>query len=169
MARRSRGRGDQGKADGGAALAERPPVLPPRWDEVEVGTALPELRKVVTPRTLVRFAGATGDFFELHYDRDAATGAGLEDVILHGYLKKAFLAEAVVNWAGSPQKLRRLSASYRGVDMPSRTAAPRSFTVRGAVTRKWEEGGEKLVEVTLEGVDHTGTVTTPGRAVVALG
>jgi len=131
--------------------------------------AIPELRRRVTPRTLVEFAGATGDFFELHYDRDAAAQAGLPDVILHGYLKKAFLAEAVVNWAGSPQRLRSLSASYRGVDMPWRESAPREFVVRGTVSRVWEEGGEKLVEVSLEGCDQTGAVTTPGKAVVALG
>jgi acyl dehydratase len=136
---------------------------------MEVGMAIPELHKVVTTRTLVRFAGAVGDFYELHYDKDAAEQAGLADVILHGYLKKAFLAEAVVNWAGSPQRLRRLSASYRGVDMPARESAQRSFTVRGTVTRVWEENGEKLVEVSLEGFDQAGAVTTPGRAVVALG
>lgn len=171
MARRSRGRGDKGAADGGAALAvaDPQPSLPPRWDEVEVGSAIPELRREVTARTLVQFAGATGDFFELHYDLPAAQRAGLPDVILQGYLKKAYLAEAVVRWAGSPQKLRRLSASYRGVDLPSRDSAPRSFTVRGTVSRVWEEGGEKLVEITLEGCDGSGAVTTPGRAVVALG
>jgi hydroxyacyl-ACP dehydratase HTD2-like protein with hotdog domain len=143
--------------------------MPPRWDAVEVGMAIPELHKRVTTRTLVRFAGATGDFFELHYDRIAAERAGLPDVILHGYLKKAFLAEAVVNWAGSPQRLRRLSASYRGVDTPARDDAASSFTVRGHVSRVWQEGGEKLVELTLEGCDRDGTVTTPGKAVVALG
>jgi acyl dehydratase len=136
---------------------------------VEVGMAIPELHKVATTRTLVRFAGATGDFYEVHYDRDVAERAGLDDVIVQGYLKKAFLAEAVVNWAGSPQRLRRLLASYRGVDMPSREQSPRSFTVRGSVSRMWEENGEKLVELTLEGVDQSGTVTTPGKAVVALG
>jgi acyl dehydratase len=171
MARRSRARGDKGAAHGGAALAvaEPQPAMPPRWDDVSVGTAIPELHKRVTARTLVQFAGAVGDFQELHYDLPAAQRAGLPDVIVHGYLKKAYLAEAVVAWAGSPQKLRRLSASYRGVDLPWRDSAPRSFTVRGTVTRMWEEGGEKLVEVSLEGVDDSGTVTTPGRAVVALG
>jgi acyl dehydratase len=143
--------------------------MPPRWDAVQVGMPIPELRRTVTTRTLVQFAGAVGDFYELHYDRTVAEQAGLDDVILQGYLKKALLAEAVVNWAGSPQRLRRLSASYRGVDMPSRDSAPRAFVVRGTVSRVWEEGGEKLVEITLEGCDQSGAVTTPGRAVVALG
>ena len=141
----------------------------PRYDEVSVGLQLPELRKEATTRTLVQFAGATGDFYEIHYDREVAERQGLADVILHGYLKKAYLAEAVINWAGSPQRLRRLSAQYRGIDTPSREGWPQSFTVRRTVTRLWEEGGEKLCEVTLEGYDGGGRLTTPGRAVVALG
>jgi len=167
MARRDRGRGDASPSDGSAALADRPLML--RYDDVEVGMAIPELHKRATTRTLVQFAGATGDFQEIHYDRESAERAGLPDVILQGYLKKAYLAEAVVNWVGSPQRLRRLSAQYRGVDVPWRDRAPQTFTVRGTVTRMWEENAEKLVEISLEGVDGDGRVTTPGKAVVALG
>ena len=141
----------------------------PRWDDVYVGMALPELHKQATTRTLVQFAGATGDFDEIHYDREAAESAGLPDVILHGYLKKAYLAEAVVNWVGSPQRLRRLAAQYRGIDTPSRDGWPQTFTVRGTVARMWEQDGEKLVELRLEGFDGGGRLTTPGSAVVALG
>ena len=144
-------------------------TTPPRWEDVEVGGALPVLRKQATPRTLVQFAGATEDFHEIHYDREAAELSGLSDVILQGYLKKAYLAEAVTNWVGSPQRLRRLSAQYRGVDTPARKGWPQTFTVHGTVSRKWEENGEKLAEITLEGCDGGGRVTTPGKAVVALG
>jgi acyl dehydratase len=147
-------------------VAER---KPPRFADVYVGMAIAELRKDATVRTLVQFAGATGDFYEIHYDRESAERAGLPDVILQGYLKKSYLAEAVVSWAGGPQRLRRLSAQYRGVDTPSRDGWPQSFTVRGTVTRMWEEGDEKLVELSLEGFDGGGRLTTPGRAVVALG
>jgi len=141
----------------------------PRWDDVEVGTRLPELRKEATTRTLVQFAGASEDFHEIHYDREQAERLGLPDVILQGYLKKSYLAECVTNWIGSPQRLRRLSAEYRGVDAPSRQGRPQSFTVRGRVTRLWQEGGEKLAEISLEGCDGSGRLTTPGLAVVALG
>jgi acyl dehydratase len=138
------------------------------FDEVEEGMEIPELRKEPTTQTLVQFAGATGDFYQIHYDRQFAEKSGLPDVILHGYLKKAYLAEAVMNWAGGPQRLRKVSASYRGVDLPNRPDGPQHFTVRGKVVRKWEEGGEKLVELELEGCDTQGKVTTPGSAVVAL-
>ena len=137
--------------------------------DVQEGTEIPELRKEATTQTLVKFAGATGDFYQIHYDREFAQKTGLPDVILHGFLKKAYLAEAVVNWVGGdPRKLRKLAASYRGIDLPNRPDSPQHFTVRGKVVKKWEAGGEKLVELELEGLDTGGKVTTPGSAVVAL-
>ena len=138
------------------------------FDEVSEGQEIPELRKEATTQTLVKFAGSTGDFYQIHYDREFAMKTGLPDVILHGFLKKAYLAQAVSDWAGGPGALRKLSASYRGVDLPNRSDAPQNFTVRGKVTRKYEENGEKLVELELEGLDTSGKVTTPGSAVVAL-
>ena len=137
--------------------------------DVEEGTELPELRKEATTQTLVKFAGATGDFYQIHYDREFAQRTGLPDVILHGFLKKAYLAEAVVNWAGGdPRRLRKIAASYRGIDLPNRSDSPQHFTVRGKVVKKWEADGEKLVELEVEGLDTNGKVTTPGSAVVAL-
>lgn len=142
--------------------------MAPKFDEVKEGDTIPELRKEATTQTLVKFAGATGDFYQIHYDREFAEQTGLPDVILHGFLKKAYLAEAVVTWAGGPHRLRRLSAQYRGIDLPSRPQKPQHFTVKGTVKRKWVENGEKLVEIELAGCNTEGVVTTPGSAVVAL-
>jgi acyl dehydratase len=139
-----------------------------RFEEVEVGQAIPELRKEPSTQNLVKFAGATGDFYQIHYDREFAEKAGLPDVIVHGFLKKAYMAEAATAWAGGAGTLRKLVAQYRGIDLVSRPSTPQSFTVRGTVKRKWEEGGERLVELELEGVDTQGKVTTPGSAIVAL-
>jgi len=139
-----------------------------KFDDVREGDTIPELRKEATTQTLVKFAGATGDFYQIHYDREFAQKSGLPDVILHGFLKKAYLAQAVIDWAGGPGKLRKLSAQYRGIDLPSRPDATQAFTVRGTVTRKWEEDGRKLVELELQGVDTNGNLTTPGSATVAL-
>jgi acyl dehydratase len=139
-----------------------------RFADVEVGQAIPELRKEPTTQNLVKFAGATGDFYQIHYDREYAEMAGLPDVIVHGFLKKAYMAEAATSWAGGGQTLRKLVAQYRGIDLVNRPKSPQSFTVRGTVARKWEENGEKLVELELEGVNTEGKVTTPGSAIVAL-
>lgn len=139
-----------------------------KFADVTEGMSIPELRVEATTQTLVKFAGATGDFYQIHYDQPFAQKTGLPDVILHGFLKKAYLGRAVTDWTGDPLSLRRLSAQYRGIDLPTRPDTPRSFTVKGTVTRKWEDGGERLVEIALEGCDTDGKSTTPGSAVVAL-
>ena len=70
------------------------------WEDVEEGMAIPTIVKVPSTRQLVQYAGASGDFYEIHYDKDYAQGTGLPGVIIHGALKNAFLAQLVTDWIG---------------------------------------------------------------------
>ena len=63
----------------------------PYFDSVEIGQELPVLEKHPSTRQLVKYAGASGDFYEIHYDLEFARTTGLEGVIIHGALKNAFL------------------------------------------------------------------------------
>jgi len=38
------------------------------WDDVEEGTKLPEVVKNPTTQQLVKYAGASGDYYQIHYD-----------------------------------------------------------------------------------------------------
>jgi acyl dehydratase len=124
---------------------------------------LPSLVKHPTTRQLVQYAGASGDYYEIHYDKDFAQGNGLDGVILHGALKNAFLGQLMTQWIGPHGKLKKLSCQYRGMDFPGRP-----ITARGTVTRKYQEGGEYLVECTIWLENREGQRTTPGSALVAL-
>ena len=64
------------------------------WEDVTEGTELPPLVKNPTTRQLVQYAGASGDFNEIHYDRSFAQSEGLQDLLLQGALKNAFLGQA---------------------------------------------------------------------------
>ena len=64
---------------------------------VKAGEEIPELVKHPTTRQLVQYAGASGDFYEIHYDQDFARSTGLPGVILHGLLKAGFLAQLVTS------------------------------------------------------------------------
>src|SRR5262249_60987522 len=85
----------------------------------EVGQELPELVKNPTTRQLVQYAGASGDFYEIHYDQDFARSTGLPGVILHGLLKAGFLAQLVTSWAGAPARLKAFDVPFRGRDPPA--------------------------------------------------
>ncbi len=126
---------------------------------VEVGDELPDLVKHPTTRQLVQYAGAQGDFYEIHYDQDYARGVGLPGVILHGLLKAAFLGQLLTDWLGDRGTLKTFEVSYRGTDVPGRP-----YRCRGHVTSV--NGAD--VELEVWGEDPDGNRTTIGSAVVAM-
>ncbi|MCX5212324.1 MaoC family dehydratase [Kitasatospora sp. NBC_00240] len=72
------------------------------FDEVEVGTELPGRSFPVTRDTLVRYAGASGDFNPIHWNEKFALEVGLPDVIAHGMFTMAEAVRVVTDWLGDP-------------------------------------------------------------------
>jgi len=127
--------------------------------KVQAGDELPVLVKHPTTRQLVQYAGAQGDFYEIHYDQDYARGVGLPGVILHGLLKAAFLGQLITDWLGDEGELRTLEVSYRGVDQPGHP-----YTCRGRV----KKADGRTVELDVWGENESAERTTVGAAVVEL-
>ena len=126
---------------------------------VKVGDEIPELVKHPTTRQLVQYAGAQGDFYEIHYDQEYARSVALPGVILHGLLKAGFLGQLVTDWLGDRGRLVTLEVSYRGVDMPGHP-----YRCRGKVTNV--DGGN--VDLEIWGEDSSGKRTTVGTATVVM-
>lgn len=78
------------------------PTPRPAFDAVQVGDALPERTFDLQRVDLVRYAGASGDFNQIHWSSRAATSVGLPDVIAHGMLTMATAARLVTDWCGDP-------------------------------------------------------------------
>ena len=127
---------------------------------MKVGDTLPELIKNPTTRQLVQYAGAQGDFYEIHYDQDFARSVGLPGVILHGLLKAAWLGQLVTDWLGDKGTLKTFEVSYRGVDVPGRP-----YKCQGRVTKV--DGA--MTELEIWGEDADGNKTTLGTATVEAG
>ncbi|MFE6482081.1 MaoC family dehydratase [Streptomyces sp. NPDC088747] len=72
------------------------------YDDVEVGTELPAQSFPVTRATLVKYAGASGDFNPIHWNEKFAVEVGLPDVIAHGMFTMAEAIRVVTDWAGDP-------------------------------------------------------------------
>lgn len=72
------------------------------YDDVEVGTELPAQTFPVTRATLVRYAGASGDFNPIHWNEKFAKEVGLPDVIAHGMFTMAEAIRVVTDWIGDP-------------------------------------------------------------------
>ncbi len=65
-----------------------------------VGDIVAERSYGITRDTLVRYAGASGDFNPIHYRDDVAAAVGLPGVLAHGMLTMGFAVQPVVEWAG---------------------------------------------------------------------
>ena len=67
---------------------------------VAVGDIVAEATYELTRDSLVRYAGASGDFNPIHYRDDIATSVGLPGVLAHGMLTMGIAVQPVVDWAG---------------------------------------------------------------------
>ena len=73
--------------------------------ELAVGEIVAERSYGITRDTLVRYAGASGDFNPIHYRDDIAAAVGLPGVLAHGMLTMGLAVQPVVDWAGDPGRI----------------------------------------------------------------
>jgi acyl dehydratase len=72
---------------------------------MQVGDVVAEASYPLTRDSLVRYAGASGDFNPIHYRDDVAASVGLPGVLAHGMLTMGFAVQPVVEWLGDPGKV----------------------------------------------------------------
>lgn len=133
------------------------------YENVEVGQELQPLVQHITTQQLVWWAAGSGDFYQIHYDKDFALGNGLPGVIVHGALKHAIMGRYLDELAGPGGLVQEFRVSYRGMDQPGN-----DLSVKAKVTGKRVEDGKNLVDVEIWTENPSGEVTSPGSAVVEL-
>ena len=70
------------------------------WDGREIGDVLVQDSFELSRDSLVRYAGASGDFNPIHYRDDIAQSVGLEGVLAHGMLTMGLAVGPVTHWLG---------------------------------------------------------------------
>ena len=68
------------------------------WSDRRVGDELVVQTFSLTRDSLVRYAGASGDFNPIHYRDDVAQSVGLEGVLAHGMLTMGLAIAPVTEW-----------------------------------------------------------------------
>ncbi len=132
------------------------------WENIKEGDSITELKKTPGVTQLVKYAAGSGDFNPLHHDYNNFQSQAIGTIIVHGRFKYATLGETVSNWLGHNGRIVKLSCQYRGMDFPDK-----EITCKGTVSRKWEEDGKKLAEISVSTVNEEGKDTTPGLVTVA--
>ncbi|MGW3077514.1 MaoC family dehydratase [Kitasatospora sp. NPDC001132] len=136
------------------------------YDEVEVGTELPAQSFPVTRDTLVRYAGASGDFNPIHWNEKFALEVGLPDVIAHGMFTMAEAIRVVTDWVGDPAAVVEYGVRFtRPVPVPN-DGVGAVVEVSAKVAKKLDD---RRVQVDLLATAGGQKVLGMSRAVVRLG
>jgi acyl dehydratase len=72
---------------------------------VAVGEIVAERTVHLTRESLVRYAGASGDFNPIHYRDDVAASVGLPGVLAHGMLTMGLAVATIVPWLGDSGRI----------------------------------------------------------------
>jgi acyl dehydratase len=131
------------------------------WEDIQEGAEIPALIKQTTTRQLVQWAGASGDFYEIHYDKDFALRAKLPSVIVHGWLTFSFLTQMLTDWIGEDVWVKKAGVSYRAMHV-----AGEHIYCGGKVIRKFVENGEHLIECQIWAENDKAQITVPGTALL---
>ena len=132
-------------------------------EDVTAGSEITALVKQPTTTQLVIWAGASGDYNPIHYDKDFALSRGLPGVVVHGQLAGCFLGQMLTDWIGEGGRLKTLSLTYRGMNFPGET-----LTCRGTVTKKYVEDSQNFIALNIWVENPRGEKTVSGTAVVTL-
>ncbi|MFI2374947.1 MaoC family dehydratase [Streptomyces sp. NPDC018964] len=136
------------------------------YADVEAGTELPAQTFTVTRATLVRYAGASGDFNPIHWNEKFAKEVGLPDVIAHGMFTMAEAIRVVTDWVGDPGAVVEYGVRFtRPVVVPNDDLGA-TIEVSGKVAAKLDD---HTVRVDLTATSAGQKVLGMSRAVVRLG
>lgn len=73
--------------------------------ELTLGEVVAERTVHLTRESLVRYAGASGDFNPIHYRDDVAASVGLPGVLAHGMLTMGLAVSAIEPWLGDTGRI----------------------------------------------------------------
>lgn len=118
---------------------------PVRYDP---DSGVPDLAKSASRGDLVRYAAASGDFNPIHFDHDAARGAGLSGIVSHGLLTTAWVTQLASAATDHRHPLAELAVRYRDPVYPA------DAVTIGGVARP-SEGGLRRIDVTVTAEDRT--------------
>ena len=128
--------------------------------------------------SLVRYAGASGDFNPIHWNERFAQSVGLSGVIAHGMLTMGTAVQLVSDWVGDPGAIvdyqTRFTKPVPVADAPggeNPDTPTNALTISGKVGALNEEARTARIDLTVTARDEEGKeqkVLMKSQAVVRL-
>ena len=99
--------------------------------ELTVGEIVAERTVHLTRESLVRYAGASGDFNPIHYRDDVAQSVGLPGVLAHGMLTMGLAVGTIAEWLGDTGRIAEYGVRFtRPVVVDAETGADVSVVAK---------------------------------------
>ena len=135
------------------------------YEDVEVGTVVPQQTFPVQRVNLIKYAGASGDFNVIHWNERVARAVGLPNVIAHGMFTMAQAARVVTDWVGDPGAVLEYGVRFSSPVVVPDDDRGAEIVVGGTVTEKLDDN---CVVVTLDARVGETKVLNAARATVQL-
>nr|BFF10499.1 MaoC family dehydratase [Microbacterium flavescens] len=118
--------------------------------QIAVGDIVAERTVHLTRESLVRYAGASGDFNPIHYRDDVAASVGSPGVLAHGMLTMGLAVETIVPWLGDAGRIVEYGVRFtRPVVVDAEAGADVTIVANAAVVD--DEGARIDLTVTSGG------------------
>ena len=126
----------------------------PDFAGLNVGDQVAEQNFEITRDSLVRYAGASGDFNPIHYRDDVAQAVGLPGVLAHGMLTMGIAIQPVIQWLGDAGKVVDYGVRFtKPVVVPAAGAAKLSVVAKVGVLD--EETSRARIDLIVSFEDNT--------------
>jgi acyl dehydratase len=134
--------------------------------DIQVGQVIPPLQRTIRLTDMVAYAGATWDWYRVHYDPEFVKQKQLPGPIVDGQVFGALLVEQLQDWLGPRSFVHRLNFTFRNLVFAGETVR-----CEGTVT---EVQADRIVcdlRVVVVGADGTvvKTAVAPASATVLIG
>ncbi|MEV4689370.1 MaoC/PaaZ C-terminal domain-containing protein [Microbacterium sp. LWH3-1.2] len=115
-----------------------------------IGDVVADRTVHLTRESLVRYAGASGDFNPIHYRDDVASAVGLPGVLAHGMLTMGLAVGTIESWVGDTGRILEYGVRFtKPVVVDPETGA--DVTVVAKVGAVDEESARIDLTVSFEG------------------
>lgn len=137
------------------------------WEDVAVGDEMPGLVMPITVTRCAFMASASRDFAPQHHNTwYAHNKSRVREMFLGTHFNLGMLSRFMTDYGGPRSTVRRIQLQMRRT-----VGAGEDYRMSGRITKKWEKGGEKLVDMDIA-VDTelgpayacSGSLALPSRA-----
>jgi hypothetical protein len=134
------------------------------WEDVSEGDDVPALAFPLSVYRLVVEAGANRDFNSIHHNTEHAQKTGASEMYANTIFLQGMWERTVREYIG----LGGIMKSLKGFRMKIFNTVGETVITKGRVKRKWQEGGEALVDLEIWSENSKGVSVGPGIVVVTL-